>query len=260
MASYTSAWLIGSVRDIDYDVILTGDASTQAVAGDLYLYHATDSLSLLAQVVAAMTAATIPDAAAVLTRDRRVKLSSSGNFSVQWVDLALRNLLGFNANLAAASSYTAPLISPLLWSPAKPLLPGLSPLNCVGNRRPLAYWTASPTDGTPFVVSHGTRTDQSWSASHVALNRMQTVDELGGEWIEFFEESAAKGYNFTVYPEVIEESGSSVAAVLSDPLGPYVLSPNSRAPSWDFRRSRGFEWINRRADWSIACRVVPEYT
>lgn len=260
MASYTSAWLVGSMRDIDYDVILTGNASTQSVAGNLYLHHATGSLSLLAQFAAAMTAATIPNAAAVLTRDRKVQISSSGNFSVQWVDTALRDLLGFTANLAAASTYTAPNVSPLLWSPGKPLQPGLSPLACAGNARPLAYWTASPSDGTPFVVSHGERIDQTWSASYVAISRMQTASEAGGEWVRFFRDCACKGARWMVYPEVTEEPGSTTATTLSNPLGPYVMSPNSRAPSWDYRRSRGFEWLDRRADWQVACRVVPEYT
>lgn len=261
MASYTTAWLIGSVRDFSATVTITGDASGETIAeGDYYLYHATSSISLLAQFAAAMTAAGVAGATAVLTRDRKVKIASSGaTFSVQWTDTALRDLLGFSANLSAAATYVAPLVSPLLWSPQKPLLPGLSPLDCHGNTRPLAYFTASPSDGSTFVVSHGTRTDQQWSASHVALSRMQTPDQLGGEWEQFFLQSAALGYNFQVYPEVIEESGSTTTAVLADPLGPYSLTPSGRAPAWDFRRSRGFENLNRRADWSISCRVVPEY-
>lgn len=260
MASYTSAWLIGSVRDFSYRVIFTGNAVQQTVSGDAYLYHATSTISLLGKMVAAMTAGGVNTPTAVLTRDRRVKLGANANFSVQWTDTGLRDLLGFTGNLAAASTYTAPLVSPLLWSPQKPLLPGNSPLDCHGNSRPLAYWTASPSDGTPFVVSHGTRVDQAWSASHVAMDRIQTPTEAGGQWVAFFAQSAAKGYNFQVWPEVVEESGSSAAAVLSGPLGPYALSPQGRAPSWDFRRSPGLEYANRRAQWAIQCRVVPEYS
>lgn len=262
MASYTTAWLIGSVRDLSATVTITGDAGGETISGDVYLYHATSSLSLLAKFVTAMTDAGVAGATAVLTRDRRVKIGSGGaTFSVQWTDTDLRDLLGFTGNLSAASSYTATNVSPLLWSPGKPMRPLLSPLDCHGNRRPLAYWTASPSDGTPFVVSHGERVDQGWEALSVAMSRVQTTSEAGGEWCRFFEECAEKGYNFNVYPEAVEETGSSTSTIssLTPALGPYVLSPSGRAPQWGFRRSRGMEWANSRADVQFDCRVVPEY-
>lgn len=261
MASYTTAWIIGSTRDADFDVIFTGNASTQNVAGDLYLYHPTSSLSLLAAMITAMTAGGVADPAAVLTRDRRVKLSSSGNFSVQWSDVALRTLLGFTGNLAAAASYTAPNVSPLLWSPAKPLASELSPRGTTGIRRPLSFYTASPNDGSPFVVTHGSRIDQRWSCSHVDSDRVFTSDGVvGGEWATFFDEVAAKGSRFFVYPEVTEEEGSTTTATLTGGLGPYAYTPSGRAASWDYRRARGFEWTDKRGDIVIPCRKVPEYT
>lgn len=258
MATYTTAWLVGSARDLDLDVLI--GVSAQNVSGDLYLHHGTSTLSLLSQLAAAMTAAGVGGATAVITRDRRVKLASGGaNFTVQWTDVLLRELLGFTGNLAAASSYTAPNISPLLWSPGKPMLPELSPLGCPGNTRPLAYYTASPNDGSTFVVTHGARTDQRWSVSHVALDRVQTPDELGGQWVRFFAEVAAKGYRFWFYPEAVEEPGSAVSATLESGLGPYVFTSTGRAPAWAFERSRGFEYLNRRANLSWSCRAVPEY-
>lgn len=262
MASYTSAWLVGSTRDASYTAFdINGDGSV-SISGDFYLWHDTNAISLLDLFVAQMTTAGVAAPTAVLTRDRKVKIGSSGNFTVTWsTDTSLRDMLGFTqGNLSGASSYTAASVSTHLWSPGKPLLPGLSPLDCHGNRRPLAFWTASPSDGTPFVVSHGSRVDQSWTAASVAMSRMQTASELGGEWVTFFDDCACKGYQFMIYPEVTEESGSATdtLSTLTPALGPYVLTPSGRAPAWDLKRSPGFAYLNTRADWAIACRTVPE--
>lgn len=258
MAGYLTAWIVGSVKGADYDVTI--GASAQNVAGDLYLYHPTSSLSLLGAMVDAMTAAGVAGAAAVLTRDRRVKLSAAGAFSVTWDDTTLRDILGFSGNLAAASSYTAPNVSPLLWSPAKPLRPELSPRGTAGIRSPLAYFTTSPADGSTFVVQHGSRVDQRYTCGMVAIDRVFTSAEAGGEWVRFFDDCAAKGYSFYVYQDVTEESGSTTTATLTGGLGPYAYTPQGRAPAWSYSRSRGFDWCDKRADVSWSCRVVPEYT
>lgn len=259
MASYTTAWIIGSIKGLSY--YFSVDAGLQSVTGDRYLYHATGSLSILNAIRAGMVAAGYAGATAVLTRDRRVKLSSgAGNFTITWDSTALRDLLGFTANLSGASSYTATDVSPLLWSPAKPLKPELSPIGTAGIRRPLTYATISPADGSAFAVSHGSRQWQRFTCSHVAIDRVFPADEAPGSWISFFDESAGKLCSFYVYPEVVEEAGSSTTATLADGLGPYVLTPSGRAPSWSYSRSRGFEWCDRRADVDFACHVVPEYS
>lgn len=259
MASYTTAWIVGSVRGLDSTVTIAGSA--QDIAGDLYLYHPTSALSLLGAWVAAATAAGLGAPTAVLTRDRRVKLGNGANFTVAWgTDPTLRDLLGFTGNLSGASSYTAPNVSPLLWSPAKPLRPDLSPLGTAGIRTPLAYWTQSPYDGSTFVVSHGSRVDQRYSCVNVPRERVYPEDEAGGSWIALFDQSASLGASFYVWPEVEEEDGSATAATLADGLGPYVLSPSGRAPRWGYVRARGLEWLETHADITFDCRIVPEYT
>lgn len=262
MASYTSAWLVGSVKDLGYYYSI--GAALKQVTGDRYLYHPTANLSILNKIQADLVAEGFGAATAVLTRDRRVKLASgAGNFTITWDSTALRDLLGFTATLTGAATYTATNISPLLWSPGKPLMPELSPVGTTGNRRPLAYWTQSPTDGSPFVVAHGERIDQRWSVSHVSQGRMQTSSEAGGEWAVFFEQCVEKGYSWYVYPSVTEETGSSTAATLSNGLGPYVLAVSGRAPSWDFQRARGFEFLDGatkgRNVLQFGGRIVPEY-
>lgn len=259
MASYTTAWIIGAQEDLNLAVSI--DASPQTITGDLYLYHATSTLSLLGMMVTKMTAAGVGAAAAVLTGNRRVKLSSNATFTVTWTSTDLRDMLGFTGNLAGASSYTATNVSPLLWSPAKPLTPELSPTGVVGIRRPLAFFTQSPSDGSAFVVSHGRRTDQRWSCSHVAVDRFFTSSLAGGEYVKWFEFCAAKGFRWYVFPEVVEDASSTSATTLTGELGPYVLAPAGRAPSVEYRRAQGLMWLGpARADVTIACRDAPEYT
>lgn len=258
MASYSSAWIVGSVKGLAY--YFTVDAAVQTVTGDRYLYHSTGSLSILDALRAGMVAAGYAGASAVLTRDRRVKLSSgAGNFAITWDSTGLRDLLGWTADLSGAASYTAPNPSALLWSPAKPLRPELAPRGTLGIPRPLSYFTTS-SDGSTFVVSHGERIDQRFTCGMVAVDRVYTSSLVGGEWARLFRDSLAKGYSFYVYPEVVEDPGSSTTATLSDGLGPYAFSPSGRAPSWSYVRSRGMEWCDKRADVDFACRVVPEYS
>lgn len=260
MASYSTAWIIGSVKSLSY--AFTVDATLGSVSGSRYLYHATGSLSILNAIRLGMVAAGYAGATAVLTRDRRVKLASgAGNFTVTWDSTALRDLLGFTGDLSGASSYTATNVSPLLWSPAKPLTPELSPSDVAGIEKPLAYFTMSPTDGSAFVLSHGSRTDQRYSVQHVPVARVLTSSAAGGEWATFFMQCAAKGYQWYVFPAVTEESGSSTAATLSGGLGPYVLVPEGRAPSWAYRRSQGRAFqATAPSDITIVCRTATEYT
>ncbi len=258
MASYPTAWLVGSVKDLSY--YFSVDASLQSVTGDRYLYHPSSSLSILAAIAAGMTAAGVAGAAAVLTRDRRVRLYSGGaNFTVTWDDTGLRDLLGFTGDLSGAASYVATNVSSLLWSPAKPLASELSPRGTLGIRRPLSYMTQSPTDGSTFTVSHGTRVDQRYSCACVDTDRVMTASNAGGEWARWFDEVYAKGYQFYVYLDVTEETGSTTTATLTGGLGPYVAAPSGRAASWAYQRARGFEWTDKRADVAFACRDAPEY-
>lgn len=262
--AFSTAWVIGSIKGLDYDVTITPDGSPPSlenIAGDRYLYvTGGGSLSILGGMVSAMSSAGLGGPAAVLTRDRKVRLSAAGVFSVTWTDATLRDLLGFTGDLAGASSYVAPNVSPLLWSPAKPLLPERSPWQTAGIRTPLAYFSASPSDGSTFVVSHGSRVDQTYSAVNVATARVFTSAELGGEWVALFDQCLARGYSFYVFPSVTEESGSTTTATPSGGLGPYALTPQGRAPSWDYVRSRGFDYVDSRNSIRFSCRVVPEYT
>lgn len=256
--SIQAAWLIGSEKSMSYSVTIAGSAQT--ISGNYYLYNATSSLSLLSAWVTAATAAGLASATAVLTQDRKVKIGNGANFTVTWTNTTFRDLLGFTGNLSGASSYTATNTSKLLWSPAKPLRPELSPWGTTGIERPLIFLSQSPNDGSTFAVVHGSRTDQRWSAEMVDTDRVFTSSEAGGEWVTFFATCFSLGYNFLVYRDVTEVDGGTTTATLSNPLGPYVIAPPSRSAGWDYVRSRGFEWVDKRANISISCRDAPEYT
>jgi hypothetical protein len=252
--SVTTAWVIGSIKSLAHTVTI--NASPQSVTGSRYLYHGTSSLSILGGMVTAMTAAGLATPTAVLTEDRKVKLTNGAAFTVTWTNTTLRDLLGFTGDLASAASHTATNVSPLLWSPGHIMRPELSPLGTAGIERPLVMWTASPNDGSVFVVSHGSRVDQRWSVEMVDTDRVFTSAESGGQWVTLFNDSLALGYSFNVYPSVSETAGGTSTASLSDILGPYVLA----APNWAYMRSRGFEYVEARANVSIPCRIVPQYT
>lgn len=252
-----TAWVIGSVKNMNHQFTIEG--VPKSVIGSRYLYNSHSDISILGGIVEKM-GEVVPGPVAVLTRARKVKISAGAVFAINWTSSDLRELLGFTGNLSGASSYIAPNVSPLLFSPGKPLLSELSPRGTRGIRRPLAYYTMSPTDGTTFVVSHGDRIDQRFSATHVDIERVYTTAEAGGEWVRWFDAVPARGYQFWVYPEMSEDPASTTSASFSGGLGPYVWVPSGRAPAWDYRRARGFEWTDFLADVAITCRDVPEYT
>ena len=252
----TSSWLVGSAALAAQSVTIDGTPEAIA-AGTYYLYDATASLSLLSKMVAAMTAAGVAAAAGVVLLNRKVKLSSSGVFTVTWpADGVLRDLLGFSGNLAAASSYTASAISPLLWSPGKPESPQRSPLGVAGHR---VYNTqiGVAEDGTTFSTTSGYRTIQEYRWTYVHTSRVQTSAEAGGEFARFFSEVLIKA-RWKLYRAIAEDDTSTTAVTWPTAIGPYFMTPDSRAPDWDFNRSSGFEFGDCRNDLALKCHVVPE--
>jgi len=123
-----SAWLIGSYRGLPEQTLTIEGAPQVIDAGSYYLYDATAGLSLLTQLGAALLDEVV-GGSAVLLRNRKVRLSGSNPFDLTWpVDGVLRGLLGFTGNLAGQATYTAPNISPLLWSPGRTETPTMAPL------------------------------------------------------------------------------------------------------------------------------------
>lgn len=257
-----TSWLIGSRPDLaEQTLTIDGDEQT-VTAGSRYLYASSSALSLLARVEAAMDDAGVAGAAAVLTRSRKVKLTAAGVFTLDWEGGEdLRDLLGFNADLAGSASYVATNISPLLWSPGKTETPEEAPLGQLGHRIENAFFSDSPFDGTTSVVIHGARILNTFSWGHVPMGRVQAAGEAG-EWATWWREVAVVGSRFFLWRANEDATGASTATVsLTQPLGPYVLrGPGRGSPDWDFKRSRGLQLVDRRADLSLQVQVVPEFT
>ena len=172
----------------------------------------------------------------------------------------MRNLLGFNANLAGQASYTAAAVSKYLWSPGRTESPQLAPLGVRGHRTHAAYSVVSPYDGSTETVTHGSREYNAFTFPYVLMDRVHTVNEYGGEWVAFFDSVCVRSFSFYLWREVEEDTGSTSPVTLSDKLGPYVYSPDRRGGDWSFVRSPGFELAEHAADISFRVHVVPEYS
>lgn len=258
--AYRSSWLIGSVLSLPL-LSLTVNGSTETVGpGSFYMYDPTNALSLLHQVQAAMTAAGVAGASVVLLRTRKVRISAAGVFSISWDEPRLRDLLGFSqGDVSGASSYVADSVSPLLWSPATRPASVAAPLDVAGHKQHLVNVAVAPYTGRMESTSHGTREFNRYTWVNVAKARMRTAGALGGEWQTFFDEVVAKAAPHKNYRDVLEESSGTTAATFDHaPHGPYQVSPDRRALSWDFTRSRGFELLDRRYDLTLPVHVCPE--
>lgn len=246
MAAITTCWLIGSTEIAAQTVTI--DASPENIsAGAYYLYHPT-APSLLDEMVTAMTAAGVAAPAAELLENRKVRLSSSGTFTVTWpADNILRNHLGFSGNLAAASSYTASGISPLLWSPGRKESPKTVRLG-INGRTVYNTIVGVGDDGTPCATTHGSRTYNAFFWRYVEADRIMTTSSSGGEFEVFKGEVLVKQYPFNIWRDLTENAASSSAASFGSRLGPYALLPQGRSPDIAADRSKGFGLADSRWD------------
>ncbi len=260
MASFRSSWLIGSYADRPEGTEVTINASVQpVVGGSRYLWNTDASLSLLAVMQNAITAAGVAGASVVLLQSGKVRISAGAAFSITWgTATLLRDLLGFTGNLAAAASHTAPGLSPLIWLPGRPEIPLAQRLGVVGHRVHAVYSTTAPYSGTQESVVHGSRLFARYSWPYVDTERMVGDAGEGGTWDTWWSTVAIRSARFYLYRDVLEDPAgtSSTISTLDEALGPYVVS-SPRTWRWDL--SKGFERTDKRADLELACHVVAEY-
>lgn len=239
--------------------IEVGGTPATVTAGSRYLYDFDDDLSLLRALEIAIftTGLTVQ---AFLTESRHVRLEAAGVFSLDWIDPLLPSLLGFSADLAGQSSYTAPLISPLLWSPGRPESTTMAPLGIRGHRVNSTYQSVSPYDGTTESITHGSREYNKFGWLNVAIARVWTSSELGGEFRTWFQAVSVPANNFKLYRNVPEVAGSSntEASIVIAGLGPYCHTADRRGVDWEYDRSKGLEFTDTQSDRTLAVHVVPE--
>ena len=266
--AWRTCWLIGSYAQMPEQEFEVNGNPVTVPAGNYYLYDADGALSLLE----AFRLACLDGFANVvvgLRQTRLVKVGAFVDFAVTWgTATLLRDLLGFTTDLAGQQVYDAPNIAPLLWSPARTESSALSPLGIRGQRVAAVYQSQSPYDGTTENISHGAREYQRFFWRNVAYDRVWTADEKGGEWVRWWAQVAVPAARWKLYSPIsgslhgLAESTSDVAVDLSGvaPLGPYVVTAEKRGVNWDYTRSRGLEWTDRRADLEVQAHVCPEYT
>ena len=255
----STAWLIGSYVVPATQITVDGSAValTSAEQG-WYLYHDTDALSLIDQLEDVLLAQGVTLATVRVLENRKVKISASGNFSITWGSTLSRDLFGFTGNLAGASTYTAQNISPLLWSPGKPESPTESPLGVTGRKVYDTKLSVAP-DGTTVADSHYTQRVNTFTWSHVPMDRFQTSSEVGGEYVVFFDYVLRNGYKFHLWRTIAEDVDGTNAVTWTTSLGPYSYRQTRGLLSPDFQRSPGFERVDRRAQVSLDCLIVPEW-
>lgn len=258
-----TAWLVGSYHEgvAGMTATLNGVASTvvpEDQPGGVYLYHDTDALSLVDLLEDAMLAVPIAGAQVRLLESRKVRISATGNFTISWTNLLLRNLLGFTADLAGTNSYTAANPSVLLWSPGKGESPTESPLGTLGRPVYDTRFSTAP-DGTQVSTSSHTQRVQTFSFPFVAVNRYQTSDELGGEYLTFFDYVLRRANKFFLWRNIAEDVDGTDPVSWTTSLGPYGFRPGRSPISPDFRRSQGLERVDRRMNVQIDCQTTPEW-
>lgn len=260
MAAYLSSWLVGSIADMPTQAITIDGIPLAPTGSTYYLYDASASLNLLLAMLGLMVTAGVVASGCNLQRNGYIRLQSSGVFTVSWgVSTVMRDLLGFDANLAGASSYTAPLRSPLLWMPGKPETPVGHRLGVVGHRVPTVYQAVSPYSGKAESVSHGSRTFARYLWPMVDSDLVVASGNPGGTFARFFDEVAVKSARWKLYREVTEDLSSTATVTLDQPLGPYVFSNTRNGPTWQYDPSKGFERTDKRADIEVRCHSVEEY-
>lgn len=257
----TSAWFVGSQTLAAQTLAITQGATTENIvlpAGSYYLRSATSSLSLLAAMVTAINAhSLISGATAVVQRNRIVALGATQTFTLTWpADNILRNLLGFAANLTpAATSHTAPAVSPLLWSPGYLATPATIE-GVTGYTVPHQAIYKSD-DGTQVDCDHyGSETWQDLEWTHVLPERMRVATGTGGgTFHEFYEQCGMLRRRFLYHQEIDELDGSTTAVTWDTALGCYVLRPDF--PDQWYRRNVQFAEVSSPLELPI--HLVDEY-
>jgi hypothetical protein len=228
-------WLVSSRTWTSQTIKIDGDSQViDAPLGGLYLLHVVADLSLIHQLYLGMVAAGVSSPAVTITKDRRVKLTSSGTFTLDWdTGTTLRNLLGFAANLSGASSYVAPARSTLLWSAGKTLSPTLSPLDAGGAPTMDAFATVGP-QGNQVVREEGAPTYiESYEVLRLPKSRYYAAPPtpVPGDWWHFWLNERGTNQRCMVLRKVLESESTDTSDAeysTSYVVGPFVHDMTGR--------------------------------
>ena len=240
MAAINTSWLIGSVTLQSSATIIVNGNNHSVAAGTYYLRDADNDLSLIRQIQNAI-AAEVPGTTVHIGRDRKLRIVSGGASLTLTIASALQAVTGLPASPTAGTTVTASNISTLLWSPSWPERPTGHPVGTAGYRTYDRVVSSSPTGETVNVNWHHyqTTTKLSWSA--VPQSRTWTSDELGGEFVSFYQNVLIPGYRFKLYSGVSEDASVTTTVSWPTAMGPYIC--HVIAPDWYQRFSEASDAI-----------------
>ena len=224
----TTSWIIGSTILATDGSITVNGTPVVIPAGTYYLYDPTASLSLIDAVLTAitpeMTAPTL-----FIGKDRKLRITDSAAFTWAAISTNLQAALGLGASTGAATtSYTAPDISTLLWSPGWCATTIGHPTKASGFRRPVRAHTSSLSGLTQKTTVHGTaqrRAQLRWSQVLRSRAWNEDFDDgQPGDFQRFVVEVLEPGYRWKWYEEIIEAvegAVDSTPVIWTTPEGPY---------------------------------------
>jgi len=226
--SFQTSWVIGqNTSTAAFDITVNG-SPVAVPAGSYYLYDATPARSLV-DAVASAAGLDVE----VLTSGR-VRISTGAPFTLVWgagTGLVLRDLLGFTADISAASA-TGAFQSPLLWSPTYKAQT-YTPPGVESYPVPDTQVVASLTARTVQHITNFTQERQEFSWDAVPIERVWPLSPgLGLTGYRYFWADVLQaGERFKVW-EVTEDASGTVAQTwpVGGPLGPYKL--RSVQPRW----------------------------
>lgn len=251
--------LIGSRHITAQTWSVTTNSVTEDIeipAGEYYLSDPSSALSYCTAVAAALnTHSEMTLATCYVSETRQVRITASPNTAIVFTDTDGSDFLGYNANLSSGAAHVAPLISDYLWSPGKPESPLEAILGVPGRKVKDTRVGVSGLGGRMVSTHNDTRMLARFVWRHVVRARYWTTDELGGEFVTFWDMVLSGFARWKLYRDVVEGSGTS-AMDLTDPLGPYKIRPPSDTVEFDIDRE--VEMLDLNFSVNIPAIIVPE--
>lgn len=219
-----STWLLGS-RTIPASVITVGATACNLAAGPYYLHSGTAALSMIASLATAIVAGVGGTCTIQFQRDRKLRITFNTSRAITWTSTDLRDLLGFEgAGSSSATTHTATLVSPLLWSPGYLATPAT--IYEVDGYTVNHQSVFKSDDGSQIYCDHyGDETHQELSWTHIVPARMRVDDgdDQGGTFHTFYQEVLRYRRRILWVASVDESDASTDVATVSSFRGPYAM-------------------------------------
>lgn len=225
-----ASWLIGSVEGASFSVEINSSTYTFA-QGNWYLKDGTASRSIADQLQTHLVTAGATNASVFFTPSGRMRITADVAFSLTWTDTALRDYMGWTANISSSTASTAGGKGQLFWSPGRPETPLSTPAGVASYPDDDTVHTASRTAKTTTATENHVRDLQEYLWKVVPSSRVWTADEDGGEFKVFREKVLRPRYRFKMYRQIDEDtSDTTTSQAIGTAIGPYKA--RELKPDW----------------------------